>query len=335
MLFPKNKTFVIAEVGSNHLGDPALAKEGIYAAKKAGANAVKFQMYRAEELVDDKMPILNYIAKTHPTQRERFKSLQLPEQTFFDLAKEAEALDIMFMVTPFYPDAVKFLEPLVPAFKIASGDLTNLRLIEACVKTKKPIILSTGLSDIKEIEWAVSKIPRSQLNLLHCVGAYPTPDDQVNLNTIPFLSNKFNLPIGYSDHSIGITACVAAAAMGANIIEKHFLPNNQLHPADEALSVGPRDFSLMVDEIRRVEEMLGNIEKNIQADEIYFKTTLRRSIYLRKDILPNQKLDVDDFIPLRPWNKNGVSPQDTQDIIGKRVIQKVQAGTILLKSNIK
>ena len=210
-----SRTMVIAEVGSNHIGNPELAVKTAVAAAESGADAVKFQMYTAEKLIDGKTPVLKYIAQTHATQRERFKSLQLPKEAFVAFARTVKELGLIFLTTPFDEDAVDFLDPLVPAFKIASGDLTNLRLIQRVVSKDKPVLLATGFSPLEEIDWAVSQIPRDRLILLHCVGAYPTPDEEVNLESIRFLRDRYGVPVGISDHSRGILAPVAAAALGA------------------------------------------------------------------------------------------------------------------------
>ncbi len=335
MLFENGRALIIAEVGSNHAGDPALALESIAAAKEAGADIVKFQMYKAEQLVDDKMPVLKYIEQSHTTQRERFKSLQLEEDVFVQLAEATEKAGIHFMVTPFYEGAIEFLDPFVPAFKIASGDLTNFRLLNSCIKTGKPLILSTGLSTLAEIDWAVSQVPKEQLHLLHCVGAYPTPDDQVNLKTIPFLSERIGLPVGYSDHSEGVTACIAAVAMGADIIEKHFLPSDNRKVADKALSAGVNQFQLMVKEIRRVEKMRGSAGKVVQHDERYFQTTLRRSIYATQDIPVGTPITEEMLVPLRPWLPDACSPMHVNDLIGKPVIKQIAANTPIMRADVE
>lgn len=333
-LFQDGRTLLIAEVGSNHAGDPVMAKEGIHAAKEAGADVVKYQLYQAEQLVDDKMPVLKYIAQTHKTQRERFKSLQMPESVFVELAEEAVRVGIHFMVTPFYPQAVEFLDPLVPAFKIASGDLTNKELLEACVATGKPLILSTGLSDLGEIDWAVERVPKDRLHLLHCVGAYPTPDDQVNLNAIPFLRERYGVPVGFSDHSVGSTACIAAVALGATVIEKHFLPCDDLTPADKALSIGVAAFADMAAQIRRIEAMRGTSGKDLQPDEAYFRTTLRRSVYTNKDIPAGAAVERDSLVPLRPWAADGISPQNIDRVVGRTARRDLVAGTMLREDDL-
>ena len=330
ILFTENHTLLIAEIGSNHGGDAGLARESIAVAKEAGADAIKFQMYEADRLVDNKMPVLKYINQSHATQRERFHSLQLGKEVFLELAAEAKSIGIKFLCTPFYEDAVEFLNPLVPAFKIASGDLTNQRLLKAVIATEKTIILSTGLSTPEEISWAVNFIPNDRLHLLHCVGAYPTPDDQVNLMTIPMLEKEYGLPVGYSDHSVGTTACIAAVTLGATIIEKHFLPRKGIQVADKALSISIEEFKVMATEIRRIEKMRGEQKKCLQADEQYFRKTLRRSIYATEDICAGQPIRSDQIIPLRPWLADAVSPMELEHITGRVTKRAIKAGEPIL-----
>jgi N,N'-diacetyllegionaminate synthase len=327
-------TVIIAEVGSNHTGDAGLAREAVAAAKEAGADIVKFQMYKAEELVDATMPVLKYIAQTHKTQRERFKSLQLQESVFADLARLSADAGLGFMVTPFYEDAVDFLDPLVPAFKVASGDMTHLPLLRKIAATGKPVFMSTGLSTLPEIDWAVTQMPKERLHLLHCIGAYPTPDAQVNLNTIPFMAERYGIPVGFSDHTRGTTASVAAVACGATAIEKHFLPRVDAKVADKDLSVGVADFRRMVDEIRRVEAMRGGKAKILQPDEQYFCTTLRRSLYARADIPAGAALSADNMIPLRPWSAEAVSPMQWDEMIGRKVKRPIASGKSILLSDL-
>lgn len=334
-LFQPGRTLIIAEVGSNHGGDAGLARESIAAAVEAGADVVKFQMYQAEKLVDDRMPVLKYIAQTHATQRERFKSLQLGEEVFADLAGRAKSAGIGFMVTPFFDEAVRFLDPYVPAFKIASGDLTNLSLLRAAVATGKPVIVSTGLSTPDEVDWVVRQVPAGQLHLLHCVGAYPTPDAQVNLRAIPALAHKYGVAVGYSDHSVGITACVSSVAMGATIVEKHFLPRDDSKVADTALSVGVADFRRMVDEIRRVEAMLGDGAKALQDDEVYFRTTLRRSVYAARDLAAGEALTLDAVISLRPFLPDAASPMDLDGLEGRRLKRPIAAGRPVMLADLE
>lgn len=329
------RTLVIAEVGSNHAGDRALALDSIAAAKEAGADVVKFQLYRPETLIDDKFPVLKYIASSEKTQRERFRRFALTEDLVRDLAEESARQGLIFMATPFDEQAADILDPLVPMFKIASGDLTNRPLIEAVVAKGKPVMISTGLGDEAEIDASAALIPSDRLYPLHCVGAYPTPDDQVNLSVIPWLAARLGRPIGYSDHSVGGLACVAAVVLGAGIIEKHFLPMDGIQVADKALSLGVAAFRAMVDDIRRVEAMRGQPGRSLTADESYFRIALRRSLYAKADIAAGAVLDAAMLIPLRPWRPDGVSPMDFTAMVGRRVRHAVAAGELLVLDDLE
>lgn len=329
------RTLIIAEVGSNHAGDRTLALESVAAAREAGADVVKFQLYRPETLIDDKFPVLKYIASAEKTQRERFRRFALSEALVRDLAEESARQGLVFMATPFDEQAADILDPLVPAFKIASGDLTNRPLIEAVVAKGKPVMMSTGLGDEAEIVAAAALIPAERFYPLHCVGAYPTPDDQVNLAAIPWLAARLGRPVGFSDHSVGGLACVAAVALGAGIIEKHFLPRDGVPVADKALSLGVADFRAMVADIRRVEAMRGRPGRTLTADEGYFRTALRRSLYAKADIPAGAVLDAAMLIPLRPWRPDGVSPMAIDTVVGRRARRAVPAGEPLVPDDLE
>lgn len=324
------RSLIIAEVGSNHAGDRALALESVAAAREAGADVVKFQLYRPETLIDDKFPVLKYIASSEKTQRERFRRFALTEALVRDLAEESARHGLIFMATPFDEQAADILDPLVPMFKVASGDLTNRRLIEAVAAKGKPVMISTGLGDQAEIDAAAALIPHDRLYPLHCIGAYPTPDDQVNLRVIPALSRRLGRPVGYSDHSVGGVACVAAVALGAGIIEKHFMPKDDLPVADKALSLGIAAFRAMVDDIRRVEAMLGRPLRVRTGEEDYFRTALRRSLYAATEIPEGARITADMVIPLRPWRGDAVSPMDDAATIGRRARRTIAVGAPLL-----
>jgi sialic acid synthase SpsE len=325
------RTLVIAEVGSNHCGDMDLARRSVLAAAECGADVVKFQMYDPDQLVDPTMPVLSYIAQTHRTQRERFRSLSLPRETFPELADLATRAKILFMVTPFYEGAVDFLNPLMPAFKIASGDLTHLRLLRAVSATGKPVLLSTGMATTDEIDQAVREVPRERLVLLHCVGAYPTPDEEVNLAVISYLRDRYGVPVGWSDHTRGTAAAVAAVAVGAQVIEKHFILSKDLPAADVELSSDPSEFRNMVDTIRRIERMHGSPEKRPTPSEAYFREKLRRAVYAARDLVAGEVLRMDDVILLRPFVPGGISAQNIEGLEGRRLITSVRKHEVLLR----
>lgn len=318
-----DRTLIIAEVGSNHCGDPDLARRSLIAAAESGADVVKFQMYDPDKLVEPMAPVLSYIAQTHGSQRERFRSLYLSRDVFTELAELACRLGVMFLVTPFDEEAVDFLDPLVPAFKIASGDLTNVRLLRRVVETGKPVIVSTGFSTVAEIDWLVSQVPNDQLCLMHCIGAYPTPPEQVHLESIRFLADRYHVPVGFSDHTAGITASLAAVAKGAQIIEKHFLLSRDLMVADSALSTIPEEFTDLVAGIRQIERMHGIYGKSVQPSEEYFRTQLRRSVYAVRNLNVGETVSSDDVFPLRPLVAGAIGARDIERMLGRVLVKPV------------
>lgn len=253
------RIFIVAEIGGNPEGDLGLAKRMIKEAAKTGVDAVKFQTYKAEKLV----------RKSEGWATKRFTKLAFTEDQFIELAGIARGLGIHFMSTPFDLDAVDFLDAYVPAFKIASGDITFLQMIQKIAGKNKPIMLSTGASNIDEIRRAIDVIgktnpdlfKKNRVTVLHCVCSYPTPPSEANLLSIPFLADILGVPVGYSDHTQGTTACLAAAALGASIIEKHFdLEGNEdafeggiYGKGDHVLSARPRDMKNLVSNIRKIE----------------------------------------------------------------------------------
>jgi len=319
-----SRTLVIAEVGSNHCGNPDLARRSLLAAAESGADVVKFQMYDPDKLVDPTAPVLSYIAQTHASQRERFRSLALSRETFLDLARLASDAGVMFLATPFDEDAVEFLDPLMPAFKIASGDLTNARLLDRVVKTHKPVLVSTGFATVKEIDWLAARVPKDRLCLLHCIGAYPTPPEQVHLDAIGFLAGRYGVPVGFSDHTAGITAALAAVAKGAQIVEKHFLLSRDLPAADVTLSATPEEFRELVSGVRQIERMTGRRGKSVQPSEQYFRNQMRRSVYAARDLPVGHILDERDVLPLRPLVTGAIGAQDIAGVAGRRLLKPVE-----------
>ncbi len=270
-------------------------------------------------------------AGTHKTQFERFKSLQFTDGQWIELSELAKKEGLVFLSTPFDEESADFLDKIVPAFKIASGDLTNLPLIEHVAKKGKPIILSTGLSTTEEIEKIVEKIPKDQLILLHCIAAYPTPIEEANLRAIPFLKEKFKVPVGYSDHTIGNLACEIAVALGACVIEKHFTFDKNQPFGDHKLSADPGDMRELIGKIREIEKersvekididkefletILGKYEKKPVPSEKEMIKKMRRSLHAAQDIPAGALLKREMMIALRP--ADGISPLDIHRVIGK------------------
>jgi len=327
-----HQVFVVAEVGSNHNGDFALARELMGEAAKCGVNAVKFQIYNAEQLIRPDIPILPHVRGEHHTQLERFQSLQFSTDQYRQLATLAQELGLVFFASVFDQRSVDFVDELAPVLKIASGDLTNLPLIKYLATKGKPIILSTGMASVEEIDAAVRHVPSDKLILLHCVSAYPTPIEKANLRAIPFLRDRYGVPIGYSDHTIGTMACVAAVALGAVVIEKHFTLDKDQPIGDHNLSTEPDEMKTMVDDIRMVEAALGNSKKAVSEEEHKMRTAMRRALVARQDIPAGTLLSAEMFVPLRP--ADGISPARIDEIVGKRSARDIFSGTPLTEADI-
>lgn len=235
--------FVIAEIGVNHQGDMSRVGQLILDAKKAGADACKFQLFR---------------------NRPEIEHLRLDEAQMKSAAGICAMIGIEFMCTPFHLEAVAFLDPLVKRHKVASGFLTDKAMLDAVCATGKPVILSTGMSEYKDVMKAIRA--RNKLSILHCVSSYPCPDNEANLGALRWRYTQ-NFPIGYSDHTEGTLACIAAVALGAQIIEKHLTFDKKAQGPDHKCSAEPEEFADMVRQIRRVEKMLGDGIKRIMPSE--------------------------------------------------------------------
>lgn len=317
------KVLIIAEIGNNHEGHFDIAQELVRQAARSGADAVKFQTFRTEHFID-------------PTNSARFtqlKSYELTGDQFRDLAELAKSLNLLFMSTPFDLGSVDLLESLVDAFKISSGDLPFFPLISHVLRTKKPVVLSTGASDIDLIKRTLGHMQKEskkqnwadRIALLHCVSSYPAPPDQINLRAIPLLAKRFPCQIGYSDHTLGIEAAIAAVGLGARIIEKHFtLDKNQSAFRDHQLSADPADMLELVRRIRTVECLLGNAEKETQPCEIGSVTALRRSIVAARNLTEGTVLRFKDLDWTRP--AGGLAPGQENRLIGKRLKRAISVG---------
>ena len=319
----KKNVFIIAEIGNNHEGDLNLAKKMISLASQAGANAVKFQTIVPTKLVSVKQ-------KDRIKQLERF---QFSYDDFMVLSDYAKSENIMFLSTPFDIESCNFLNDIVPAFKIASGDNTFFPLIESIAKTGKPIIMSTGLMTLDEVNRSFSFIKdiwekhdiKQHLALLHCVSSYPTDAENVNLSSMKELE-KITKFIGYSDHASGIDACVLAIAFGAKIIEKHFtIDNNYSTFRDHQLSANPHDFKTMVDKIRVSEKMLGDGNKEPNKTELASKQSFRRSIVTKHNLSAGHRIELNDLSWVRPGG--GLKPGDEYKVIGKILKFNIDSGT--------
>ncbi len=313
----KRERLLVAEIGNNHEGDAALALEMVAAAAEAGADAVKIQVIEPERLV-------RACEKERVAQLTRFK---LPRAKIQALAELARAKGILFVATPFDPESLAEIADLVAAVKIASGDLDYVQLLSAAARTGKPMILSTGMGTLEEVERAVAAIALNlpaektvfdSLALLHCVSAYPTPLHEANLVAIETLAETFGLITGYSDHTLGIEAAIVAACLGARIIEKHFtLDKHRASYRDHALSADPADLSRLAAAIHSLDKMMGDGKKRPGASEQNTLTAARRSVVAARDLPAGAQLTPDDLDFVRPGN--GLPPSAARYLVGRRL----------------
>jgi len=325
--------FIIAEAGVNHNGDIGLAKELIDAAKKAGADAVKFQTFKAENLVTENAEMAEYQKKNLGKKESQLKMLKKYELNYNDfkrLKRYCDKKGIIFLSTPHSEDAVDFLEPLVPAYKIGSGDLTNLPFLEKIAQKKKPIILSTGMAMLDEVREAVKVIKKhgnNKIILLHCTTNYPCPIEEVNLKTMLTLKREFRLPVGYSDHTLGILVPIMAVAMGAQVLEKHFTLNKNLPGPDHKTSLEPDELREMVKKVREAEKALGDGIKKPTKSEEKIKKIVRKSIVAKNDIPGDAVITEDMLIIKRPGI--GIKPKYLNKIIGKKAKKDIKKDSLI------
>lgn len=331
--FDTNKeVFIVAEIGNNHEGSFTLAEELIGYAKNAGAHAVKFQTFKTENFIN-------------PKEENRFKQLkkfELSYTQFEKLALLAKKLGILFLATPFDLESALFLNDLVPAFKVASGDNNFYPLLQCIAKTGKPILLSSGITNLSELNiiqkniykyWSDNPI-KGELAILHCVSAYPVPFNEANLNSIPYLKEKLNCTIGYSDHTLGIDACIIAVALGARILEKHFtLDKNHSSFRDHSLSADPQDLKVLVEKVALTCELLGKTEKKIQECEKNGIAHMRRSIIAKKDLKKDHKLKLEDINWVRP--SGGLKPGEEELILNRILCHNITGGSPLSPKDFK
>ncbi|MFH1846206.1 MAG: N-acetylneuraminate synthase [Candidatus Omnitrophota bacterium] len=326
------EVFIIAEAGVNHNGSKETAKKMVDAAAKARADAVKFQTFKAEKLVSKNAQKAEYQKRNMPgtgeNQLEMLKRLELSFDDFKDLKEYCDEKGIMFLSTPFDRESADFLDELVPIFKISSGEVTNLSFLEYIATKKKPIILSTGMSTLEEIEKAIDVIQRyythdssaehADLTILHCTTNYPCPYEEANLRAIRTLRDVTGLSVGYSDHTLGIEASLAAISMGARIIEKHFTLDSNMPGPDHKASLEPDELVRLVNGIRNVEKSMGSGEKKPTKSELSIMKVARKSLVAARDLAKGETIREDMFEIKRPGV--GIQPSDAAKTIGCELI---------------
>ncbi|MHC4427496.1 MAG: N-acetylneuraminate synthase family protein [Planctomycetota bacterium] len=316
------RVLIVAEIGNNHEGDARLAEQLVHLAAEAGADAVKFQTFRTPEFVS-------------PRDRDRYnrlRSFELAPAEFERLGRTAAERGLLFLSTPLDLGSVEVLDPLIAAFKIASGDNTFYPLLEKVAATGKPVLLSTGLASLEQVErarlclarvWGANARP--DLALLHCVSSYPVPAEEANLSAICLLADAFDCTVGYSDHTVGIEAVAAAVALGARVVEKHFtIDKNYSSFRDHQLSADPAELRTLVERVRLVETLLGSGGKVVQAGERAGLDGLRRSIVARRDLPAGALIEIGDLNWVRP--AGGLPPGEEHRLVGRKLREPVTAG---------
>lgn len=321
------RVFIIAEAGVNHNGELGMAKLLVDAAAMAGADAVKFQTWRTELLVSRDLEQAKYQSDNTNVVESQFsmlKRLELSDTAFCELKDYCEEQKIIFMSTPDDVESATFLSDLQDIFKIGSGGITDLHLLRYIGSLEKKIILSTGMSTIKEIEEAIYVLQeagthRDQMTILHCTTEYPVPINEVNLRAMQSLGDSLGVQVGYSDHTLGIEAAIAAVALGATVIEKHFTLDVNLPGPDHKASLEPRELKAMIEAIRNVEEALGNGLKEVTPSEKKNRAIVRKSIVASRKILIGEELSVHNLTTKRAGE--GVSPMLWNEVIGRTAIR--------------
>ncbi len=326
--------WILAEAGVNHNGDLSLAKKLVDAAIESGADAIKFQTFSAEALADVSAPQAEYQEKStgkKQSQLELLKALELSETAFQELSDYAMRQGICFLSTPFDPKSFQQVVQMgVSAIKIGSGDLTNSILLKLAGESRLPVLLSTGMASLGEIESAMSVLRSagaSSIGLFHCVSRYPTPPEAANLLAMDLLATAFRVPIGFSDHTLGIQVAVAAVARGAAMIEKHLTLDSKMEGPDHAASLNPSEFKKMVQAIREVEKALGNGRKEPGREELEVAQVARKSLFLEYGVEVGTVLEARHLLAKRP--QGGISPMRLSSVIGYRVRKLPKPGEFL------
>ncbi|HIF9279611.1 TPA: N-acetylneuraminate synthase [Photobacterium damselae] len=331
-----NKIFIIAEAGVNHNGDINLAKKLIDAAVTAGVDAVKFQTWKTELLVTEDAKMADYQVENtqrEETQFEMLKRLELSYSDFAELKIYCDDRHIQFMSTPDEEQSATFLNGLQPIFKIGSGELTNTPFLRHIAKFGKPVILSTGMGYLSEVEHAISTLQDAGLSLnmitiLHATTDYPTAPVDVNLRSMQTIANAFpGVTVGYSDHTLGIEIPVAAVALGAKVIEKHFTLDKTMPGPDHKASLEPLELAAMVHAIRNIELALGDGWKVPTQTEKDNRNIVRKSLVASKDILMGSPITADMLAIKRPGN--GIPPTRWDEVIGSIAKKNYQKGELI------
>jgi len=334
----QNPCFIIAEAGVNHNGQLDLAYKLVDIAKEAGVDAVKFQTYKTKDLVTQTASMADYQVKNigkKQSQSKMLQDLELGYQDFAKIKKYCDKKKIIFLSTPHTFDSFEFLKKIVPAFKIGSGDLTNIPFLQKVAKAKKPVILSTGMATLAEAKEAYSAVKKYNKNIivLHCSTEYPCPLEDVNLRVLKTFQDNFDCPIGYSDHTQGISVPVMACNMGAQVIEKHFTINKNMKGPDHKASLSPSELKEMVlairrgDKIKIPEIVLGSSIKKPTKKELQSAKVARKSLVAQMDIAKGAVIKEKMIAIKRPGT--GLEPKFFYKIIGKTAKKEIKKDSLI------
>lgn len=339
-----DKVLIIAEAGVNHNGDLQKAIQLIDVASKAGVDIVKFQTFKAHKIVSKAAKKARYqienIGNGDNSQYNMLKSLELSEQDHDILIKECDKRGIQFLSTAFDVDGIDFLDNLgLSFFKSPSGEITNYHYLKRLAEKGKPVVLSTGMANMQEVKKAIDVIlkyglTKKDITVLHCSTEYPTPMEDVNLKAMNTIGDKLGVQVGYSDHTLGIEASIAAVALGAKVIEKHFTLDRSSPGPDHRASLEPYELQKMVTAIRNIEQAIsGSGKKEPSSSEQKNKEFARKSIHFKRSMKAGETIEEEDIIALRPGN--GISPMEWKNIIGRKVNRAYSAFEMLEWSSLK
>jgi len=334
------KVFIIAELSANHGHDINIVKKSMKAAKESGADAIKIQTYTADTLtIDSNKEYFQLDSGTiwdGRTLYDLYSEGTLPWEWHEELMKYAVELDLIFFSTPFDNSAVDFLEDLnVPVYKIASFEAMDIPLVEYTASKGKPMIISTGVSTLSDIEEAVAackRVGNENIVLLKTTSSYPAKVEDANLNTIPNLKETFDVEVGLSDHTMGITVPVLSVALGARVIEKHFILDKTIGGPDASFSLTPTEFSEMVQSVREAEKALGKVDYSMSEGKKNNRL-ISRSLFIVEDVRTGETLTEKNVRSIRPGH--GLEPRYYNDVIGKKATQDLERGTPLAWSHFK
>ena len=326
--------YIIAEAGVNHNGSFALACKLVDAAKNSGADCIKFQTFKAKNLVSKYAEKADYQKKTtgDSSQQEMLKKLELSYDEFLQLKEYCKEMGITFLSTPFDFESIDFLNSIDMEFwKVPSGEVTNLPYLVALAKTHKPVVMSTGMCEMKEIEDAVAVLKQygtTNITLLHCNTEYPTPFEDVNLKAMQTMRDAFHLEVGYSDHTKGIEVPIAAVALGATVIEKHFTLDRNMEGPDHKASLEPQELAEMVCCIRNIEKALGTGDKTPTPSEKKNIVVARKSIVAKSKIKAGDTLTEDNVTVKRPGT--GISPMKWFEVLGTKAVKDFDEDELII-----